>query len=84
MENAFYLILIWVGFLGARFEVVGGKITPSKTRLETWNVVREFTHICSFRKYTFQYRDPLNFADVSIFLQKIRIFWLKWYLYSKQ
>ena len=22
MENAFYLILIWVGFLGARFEVV--------------------------------------------------------------
>ena len=30
-----------------------------------------------FRKYNFEYQDPLNFADVSIFLQKIRILWQK-------
>ena len=38
--------------------------------LETWKLVRKYTHICSFRKYTFQYQALLNFADVSIFLQK--------------
>ena len=39
--------------------------------LETWNVVRKYTHICSFRKHTFQYQGFPNFADVSIFLRKI-------------
>ena len=37
-----------------------------RINLETWNLVRKYTHICSFRKYTFYYQDPLNFADVSI------------------
>ena len=38
--------------------------------LEPWNFVRKFTHICSVREFTFQYEDPLNFADVSIFFAK--------------
>ena len=38
--------------------------------LQTLNLVHKYTHICSFSKYTFQYQDPLNFADVSIFWQK--------------
>ena len=37
-----------------------------------------------FQKNTFQYLSPLNFADVSIFLQKISVFFPKKYLYSKQ
>ena len=41
---------------------------------ETWNLVRKYTHICSFRKYTFKYQDPLNFADGIIFLQKSAFF----------
>ena len=42
--------------------------------LETRNSVRKYTHICSFRKYTFQQQDSLNFADVSNFLVKNSIF----------
>ena len=38
--------------------------------LEALNLVRNHTHICSFRKYTFWYQGCLNFADVSIFLAK--------------
>ena len=58
------------------FLTLGDK-NSSKTRQDQ---VRDFTfgkytHICSFRKYTFQYRGSLNFADVSIFLQKISFFW---------
>ena len=52
--------------------------------LETSNLARKYTPICSFTKYTFQCLDPLNFADVSIFLQKISVFCPKNYLYSKQ
>ena len=52
--------------------------------LEAWNLVRKYTHMFSFRKYTFWYQDPLNFADVSIHFSKISIFWQKYYLYSKQ
>ena len=52
--------------------------------LETSNLARKYTPICSFRKYTFQCLGPLNFADVSIFLQKISVFCPKKYLYSKQ
>ena len=54
------LTLIWVGFLGVRFEVGEEwcKITPSSLKLvrimlETWNLVRKYKHICSFIKYTF-------------------------------
>ena len=46
----------------------GGKIPPplptSRVMLEIWYVS---THSCSFRKHTFQYHGPLNFAVVSIF-----------------
>ena len=51
--------LIRMGFLGVRFDVGRGKITPSpclklvRITLKTWNLVRKCTHICSFRKYTF-------------------------------
>ena len=56
------LTLTWVGFLGVRFEVGGGrggggKITPRlklvKIMLETSNLAHKYTPICSFRKYTF-------------------------------
>ena len=54
------LTLIWVGFLGVRFEVGGGdKITPPPClklvtiMLETSNLARKYTPICGFRKYTF-------------------------------
>ena len=60
--------LIWVGFLGVRFDVKkglgwegggGGKITPFlnlvRIMLETSNLARKYTDICSLRKYTFQY-----------------------------
>ena len=71
------------GPLRVRFEV-GGKITPPpsflklvRIMLETSSLARKFAHICSFRKYTFQYQDPLNFADVSIFSQKVSVFLIK-------
>ena len=35
--------------------------------LETWNLVRKYTQLFSFRKY-------LNFADANNFLEKIRFF----------
>ena len=42
-----------------------------RIKLETWNLVCKHTHVFNFRKYTFQYQDTLNFADVS---KKINIF----------
>ena len=51
--------------------------------LQTSNLVRKYKHICGFKEYTFQYEDPLNFADVSISLQKINILCKKQYFYSK-
>ena len=39
--------------------------------LEISNLTRKYTPICSFRKYTFQCLGPLNFADVSIFCEKL-------------
>ena len=42
--------------------------------LETSNLARKYRHICSFRKYSFYFQDPLNFVDVSIFLPKISVF----------
>ena len=52
------LTLIWVGYLEVRFEVRGrGKITPClkpvRIMIETSNLARKYTLICSFRKYTF-------------------------------
>ena len=45
-------------------------LKPVKIMLETSNLACKYTPIFSFRKYTFQCLAPLNFADVSIFLQK--------------
>ena len=59
----------------------GGELPPlpclklTRIMLETWYLLRKYTHIWSFREYTFQYQGTLNFADDSIFLQKISIFW---------
>ena len=48
------LILIWVGFLGVRFEVgKEGGLKLVRITLETSNLARKYTFICSFRKYTF-------------------------------
>ena len=52
--------------------------------LETSHLAPKYTSLCSFRKYTVLCLGPLNFADVSIFLQKNSVFYLKKYLYSKQ
>ena len=38
--------------------------------LETSHLARKYTPICTFRKCTFWCLGLLNFADVSIFLQK--------------
>ena len=50
------MYLIWVGFLGVRSKV-RGEITPYLklvgVTLETWDLVRKYTRIFSFRKYTF-------------------------------
>ena len=42
--------------------------------LKISNLARKYTPICSFRKYTFQCLGPLNFADVSIFCEKLAFF----------
>ena len=53
----YYSTLIWVGYLGVRFEVGGGGELPRlklvKIMLETSNLARKYKLICSFRKYTF-------------------------------
>ena len=77
------LTIIQVRFLELRLEVEGGvKYSPVclkliRVMLETSSLARKYTHISSFRKYTFQYQGFLNFADVSLFLQKISVFWPK-------
>ena len=63
-KKAHTLTLIWMDFLGVRFEVCvcvcgggGGKITPClkpvTIMLETSNLARKYTPILSFRKYNF-------------------------------
>ena len=51
-----------------------GKITPGlkliRDMLETWNLVRKYTLICSFKKYNFWYQDPLNFLWCQHLMQK--------------
>ena len=67
-------------FLGGGWEGGGVKLPRLKLVriiLETSNLARKYEHIISFRKYTFECQDSLNFADVSIFLQKISVFWQK-------
>ena len=52
--------------------------------LETSNLTRKYTPICSFRNYTFQCLGPVSFPHVNIFLPKNSGFCPKNYLYSKQ
>ena len=79
-----FLVLIWVGFVGVHFEVCaeGGvwviKTTPClklvRIMLETWKLVRKYTHVCSFRNYSSHYQGLINFdfnADISIFCQRL-------------
>ena len=72
-----------MGFLGVCFEVarVGLiKLPPApflklvRVMLETSHLAHKHTPIFSFRRYTFLCLALLNFADVSIFLQKISLF----------
>ena len=75
---------IWVGFLGVRFEVGEGLnlqftppslqpcLEPVRIMLETLNLVRKYIHICGFRKHGFSHQGLLDFANISIFLQKKR------------
>ena len=79
------LTTIWEGFIVVHFEVEGGGgiTTPAylklvRIRLEIWSLVRRYIHIYNFRKFSFYYQSSLNFVDISIFLQKISI-----YFYSK-
>ena len=76
-----------MGFLGVCFEV--GKevklLAMSKTHqnyARNLNLVRKYTHLCSFRKYTFQYQGPLNFANVSIFFSKNQHFFSLFHIYE--
>ena len=83
------LTLIRVGFLGVPFEVGDGvKITPlSKTHQ---NYARNLkigmkvqTHM-QFQKISFSTKALLILLMPAFFFQKISVFWLKQYLYSKQ
>ena len=71
-----YLTIILVEFWGFRFVMGAGSGVSShcvelvRIMRETWNLVCESINIRSFRKHTFQYQDPLNFADVSMFWKK--------------
>ena len=50
------LILIWVGFLGVRFEVWGSGVEGVKlvaVMQQLKILVRKYTHMRSFRKYNF-------------------------------
>ena len=70
--------------LGVQFEMDGGggevwgKITPClklvRILLKTRNLAHKYILKCSFRKNIFQYQDPLNFADFSIFFAKNKDF----------
>ena len=83
LRVALYLTLIWVGFLGGSFW--GGprgadKLPPApclklvRIMLETSHLAHKHTPIFSFRRYSFLCLALLNFADVSIFWQKISVF----------
>ena len=73
--GGFYRDSFWAGGSGRR-----GKNYPFsclklvRITLETSNLARKYIHICSFRKHTFWYQAPLNFADATMFLQKLAFF----------
>ena len=78
VENQMHCLnLTWVGFLGVCFT---GKIIPHpeltpcleliRIMLKTWNLVCKYINICGFRKYAFSHQGPLDFANISISLQK--------------
>ena len=72
-------------FRGLFWSENGGNYSPRQCLKLVWimienlNLASKYTIICSFRKYTFQYKGPLNFTDASIFLQKISVLWPKWF-----
>ena len=71
------LTLIWMGFLGVRFEVGGVNLPRLKLvriMLETWNLVREYTHKFSLRKYIFLVPRPSYFCWCQDFCKKISFF----------
>ena len=71
-----------MGFLGVRFEVgVGGgaklpRLKVIRIMLETWDsVLSTPTRTCAVsQNIPFEYLDPLNFADVSIFCKNSQFF----------
>ena len=78
------LTLIWVGFLGVRFEEGGGGELPPppccvklvRIMLETSNLAHTYSPICSFRKYILYCLGPLYFANLNsaFFFAKKRVF----------
>ena len=42
---------------------------------ETWNLVHEYKHICSFRKYSFWYQESLTLSMPVFYLQNVYVFW---------
>ena len=74
ISTIYDLTLIWVDFLVVRFEVGWVKVHPClklvRVMLETWNLVRNYRHIWSFRKYTFCTKNPLILM-IQHFLLKI-------------
>ena len=77
MKKGWKFRLIWWIFqkslrFNHRLLIFGYFNSRKNVILETWNL--KHTHIFSFRKYTFWYQGPLNFADVRIFLQKLVLF----------
>ena len=71
-RGSFWGVYVCVGVGGEG----GLKLSPClklvRIMLETWNLVREYKHIYSFRKYTFWYQGPLNFFAKNLhFLAKI-------------
>ena len=77
-----------MGFLGARFKVVGDdKIPPTprlpisflclklvRIMLETWKLVRKYTPICSSKNYTFSTKTVLIFLMLAFSCKKSAFF----------
>ena len=45
--------------------------------LETSNMARKYTHLCSFRKYTFSTKPILSLLMPAFFCKNITVFWQK-------
>ena len=68
------LILISVDILGVRLMVWVGypcRGLPTRSNARNLHLVHKYTHIGTFRKYTFKYPKLLTFVDVSFFRKKL-------------